>query len=270
MTYGFTSGGIAMTPLRQRMTEDMQLRGLAPATQQAYLRYVEQLALFTGKSPDLATDEDFRQFFLALHPALVAALAPPPQSPSPPLSSSSSTPSNAPGRASTCFVRVPPRPYRSSSALMRSGAFWINLTTRPTTRVSPPSIPAACGSARASTSRLAGSTVPACSSKYVVVKASKTAISRCPRAPSPCSAASGSPIAILSGSFQLGPVPGRIRTLPRCRLPPPVCGVPFTRRVPPLACDDHAGRDLPPLRAAVSGAVWPPHVSRPARGHARD
>jgi site-specific recombinase XerD len=49
------------------MTEDMQLRGLAPATPQAYLRSVEQLALCTGKSPDLATDEDFRQFFLALH-----------------------------------------------------------------------------------------------------------------------------------------------------------------------------------------------------------
>jgi hypothetical protein len=29
-----------MTPLRQRMTEDMQLRGLAPATQQAYLPLV--------------------------------------------------------------------------------------------------------------------------------------------------------------------------------------------------------------------------------------
>ncbi len=56
-----------MTPLRQRMTEDMQLRGLAPATQQAYLRYVEQLAVFTGKSPDLVTEEEFRQFFLALH-----------------------------------------------------------------------------------------------------------------------------------------------------------------------------------------------------------
>ena len=56
-----------MTPLRQRMTEDMQLRGLALATQQAYLRYVEQLAVFIGKSPDLATDEEFRQFFLALH-----------------------------------------------------------------------------------------------------------------------------------------------------------------------------------------------------------
>src|SRR5215216_6546345 len=82
MAFGFPSGGIAMTPLRQRMTEDMQLRGLAPATQQAYLRYVEQLAVFTGKSPDLATDEDFRQFFLTLHAALVAAPAPPPQSPS--------------------------------------------------------------------------------------------------------------------------------------------------------------------------------------------
>lgn len=56
-----------MTPLRQRMLEDMQLRGMAPATQEAYLRYVRQLAEFTGKSPDQVTDEDFRQFFLALH-----------------------------------------------------------------------------------------------------------------------------------------------------------------------------------------------------------
>jgi len=29
-----------MTPLRQRMIEDMQLRGLAPATQRAYLQAV--------------------------------------------------------------------------------------------------------------------------------------------------------------------------------------------------------------------------------------
>src|SRR4030095_10624274 len=55
-----------MTPLRQRMTEDMQLRGLAPATQQVYLRYVEQLAVFTGKSPDLVTEEEFCQFFFPL------------------------------------------------------------------------------------------------------------------------------------------------------------------------------------------------------------
>ena len=55
-----------VSPLLPRCN-DMQLRGLAPATQQSYLRYVEQLTVFSGKSPDLATDEDFRQFFLALH-----------------------------------------------------------------------------------------------------------------------------------------------------------------------------------------------------------
>lgn len=56
-----------MTPLRQRMLEDMQLKGLAPTTQHAYLRHVQNLAEFTGKSPDQVTDEEFRQFFLALH-----------------------------------------------------------------------------------------------------------------------------------------------------------------------------------------------------------
>jgi integrase/recombinase XerD len=33
-----------MTPLRQRMIEDLQLRGLAAKTQDAYLRAVRQLA----------------------------------------------------------------------------------------------------------------------------------------------------------------------------------------------------------------------------------
>jgi integrase/recombinase XerD len=42
-----------MTPLRQRMIEDMQLRGLAPLTQRAYLRAVHELARFHHKSPDL-------------------------------------------------------------------------------------------------------------------------------------------------------------------------------------------------------------------------
>ena len=37
-----------------------QLQGLAPGTQQAYVRYVQQLAEFVGKSPDQATDEGFR------------------------------------------------------------------------------------------------------------------------------------------------------------------------------------------------------------------
>jgi integrase/recombinase XerD len=55
-----------MTPLRQRMLEDMQLRGLSARTQESYLREVRQLALHFGKSPDVLTDEDLRQYFLYL------------------------------------------------------------------------------------------------------------------------------------------------------------------------------------------------------------
>src|SRR6266508_1259490 len=55
-----------MTPLRQRMLEDMQLRGLSSRTQESYIREVRQLALYYDKSPDLLTDEDLRQYFLYL------------------------------------------------------------------------------------------------------------------------------------------------------------------------------------------------------------
>ena len=40
-----------MTDLRKRMTEDLQLKGLSPATQQAYLMAVQKLARHYGKSP---------------------------------------------------------------------------------------------------------------------------------------------------------------------------------------------------------------------------
>ena len=53
-----------MTPLRQRMIEDMQLRGLAPLTQRAYLQAIQQFALYYGKSPDQISDEELRQYFL--------------------------------------------------------------------------------------------------------------------------------------------------------------------------------------------------------------
>jgi site-specific recombinase XerD len=48
------------------MLEDMQLRGLAARTQDAYLAAVQQLALHYGKSPDQITDEEVRQYFLYL------------------------------------------------------------------------------------------------------------------------------------------------------------------------------------------------------------
>ena len=56
-----------MTPLRKRMLEDMQLRGLAPKTQEAYLRAVRQLAEYYGQSPDQISEEQLRQYFLYLN-----------------------------------------------------------------------------------------------------------------------------------------------------------------------------------------------------------
>jgi integrase/recombinase XerD len=55
-----------MTKLRQRMIEDMQLRGLAEKTQESYLRVVRQLAEHYHKPPDQISEEELRQYFLYL------------------------------------------------------------------------------------------------------------------------------------------------------------------------------------------------------------
>ncbi len=55
-----------MTPLRQRLLEDMQLRGLSAKTQQAYVCAVQQLAVHYRKSPDQITEEELRLYFLYL------------------------------------------------------------------------------------------------------------------------------------------------------------------------------------------------------------
>jgi len=55
-----------MTPLRQRMLEDMQLRGFAARTQEAYIQAVRQLAQHYGKSPENLTEEELRQYFVHL------------------------------------------------------------------------------------------------------------------------------------------------------------------------------------------------------------
>ena len=56
----------AMSPLQQRMLEDMQLRGLSARTQEAYARAVWQLAQHYHRSPDQLSDEELRQYFLYL------------------------------------------------------------------------------------------------------------------------------------------------------------------------------------------------------------
>jgi hypothetical protein len=41
----------AVSPLRQRMLEDMRMRHLAEHTQEAYIRAVRKLSTFLGSSP---------------------------------------------------------------------------------------------------------------------------------------------------------------------------------------------------------------------------
>jgi site-specific recombinase XerD len=55
-----------ISPLRQRMIEDMSLRHFAEKTQKDYIRAVENLTIFLGRSPDTATAEDLRLFQLHL------------------------------------------------------------------------------------------------------------------------------------------------------------------------------------------------------------
>jgi len=55
-----------MTPLRQRMIEDIQLRGLSPKTQRAYVRAVRQLAEYYHRSTDQIGEEELRAYFLYL------------------------------------------------------------------------------------------------------------------------------------------------------------------------------------------------------------
>jgi len=56
----------AISPLRQRMIEDMSMRKLKQSTQSNYLRSVKRLSQFLGHSPHTATVDDLRRFQLHL------------------------------------------------------------------------------------------------------------------------------------------------------------------------------------------------------------
>ena len=51
-----------ISPLRRRMTEDMMVRNLSPATQRSYISAVSKFSRFFGRSPDKLTLEDVRTF----------------------------------------------------------------------------------------------------------------------------------------------------------------------------------------------------------------
>jgi len=61
-----TSTDKPISPLRQRMIDDMRMRKLSPKTQASYIRVVKRFAKFLGRSPDDASAEDLRRYQLHL------------------------------------------------------------------------------------------------------------------------------------------------------------------------------------------------------------
>ncbi len=56
----------AVSPLRQRMIEDMLIRQFAPKTQACHIRMVGDFTVFLGSAPERALAEDLRRHQLHL------------------------------------------------------------------------------------------------------------------------------------------------------------------------------------------------------------
>src|SRR5208337_1953078 len=63
-TGAFAMSDKPISPLRQRMIDDMTARRFTEDTQRDYVRHVRTFAAFLGRSPDTATREDLRRFQL--------------------------------------------------------------------------------------------------------------------------------------------------------------------------------------------------------------
>ena len=56
------SPATAISPLRQRLIDDMNMRRFSRETQRNYIRDVGRFAIFLGRSPDTAAADDVRRF----------------------------------------------------------------------------------------------------------------------------------------------------------------------------------------------------------------
>jgi len=52
------------TPLRQRMVEDMRIRGMGEKAQRSHIRAIKDFARFLNRSPDTATPEELHAYQL--------------------------------------------------------------------------------------------------------------------------------------------------------------------------------------------------------------
>jgi hypothetical protein len=63
----------AISPLRQRMIEDMTIRGFTTDTQRGYICAVRDFATFLGRSPDQGDAEELRRYQLHMRSAGASA-----------------------------------------------------------------------------------------------------------------------------------------------------------------------------------------------------
>ncbi|CUH99178.1 tyrosine-type recombinase/integrase [Leisingera aquaemixtae] len=63
--------GERSTPLRERMIEDMRIRGMGDKAQKAHIRAVKDFAIFLGHPPDTASPEELRAYQLHMTDTVV-------------------------------------------------------------------------------------------------------------------------------------------------------------------------------------------------------
>ena len=170
-----------MTPLRQRMIEDMHLRNLRRRPQRSYVHYVAGLAQFYQTSPEHRPGS---------HPPVSSSISPTsassPPNPStlssPPSSSCIRSPWNCLGRKMTSPRARPDE--KLPVVLGPRGDPTLPRATSTASSTAPPCSPAtapACASPRPSPSKSPISTCHACSSGSSTAKAGKTVTPCSPR-----------------------------------------------------------------------------------------
>ena len=165
-----------ITPLRQRMIDDMAIRNMSPLTQDAYIRAVKSFSLFFRRSPDKLTFEDVGNTSCTWSPAGSAS-------------------SHQPDHVRLRFfygttlgkkdvaeqIPLPRRADPLPAILSRDEVARSSRRSRPQAceRRSPRSTPPVCASPRWSGSRSTTSTAPGWSSTSARARDARTATSCC-------------------------------------------------------------------------------------------